>query len=153
MRLIFQDTLTSYKEWPRVDVFLSRARLFVMESTIRALLQDRKKLVATGMYRSLKADHRVGNRFTGPQHNNNAAYTDNDDATAQANVDATLLMNIIQAEARQDDPTVLENLAEQHNAMMVAATLADVICDDDLPANIVGQAPVPLLLVKSVMIN
>jgi hypothetical protein len=37
--------------------------------------------------------------------------------------------------------------------MMVAATIADVICDDDLPANIVGQAPEPPLLVNSVMIN
>jgi hypothetical protein len=44
-------------------------------------------------------------------------------------------------------------LAEQQNATMVAASLPDVMCDDDLPANIIGQAPVPPLLVNSVMIN
>jgi hypothetical protein len=94
--------------------FLSRAILFVMESTIYTLLQDCKKLVATAMYRSLNADHRVGNRFTGPQYNNNAADTDYDDATAKANVDVTaLLMNIIQAEVHQDDTTDLAMLAEQ----------------------------------------
>jgi hypothetical protein len=133
--------------------FLSRARLFVMESTICALLQDHKKLVATAMYCSCNADHRVGNRFTGPQYNKNASDTDYDDNTAQENVDATFLMNIIQAEAHQDDTTDLAMLAEQQNAMMVAASLADVMCNNDLPANIVGQAPVPLLLVNSVMIN
>jgi hypothetical protein len=124
-----------------------------MESTIPVLLQDHKNLVAIAMYHSLNADCRVGNRFTGPQHNKNAAYTDNDDATAQANVDTTLLMNIIQAEAHQDDTTVLKKFAEQQNSMPVVATLADVMCDDDLPVNIVGQAPFPPLLVNSVMIN
>jgi hypothetical protein len=80
--------------------FLSRARPVVMESTICALLQDCKKLVDTAMYCSLNADHMVGKRFAGPQYNNNAADTDYDDTTAQANGDATLLINIIQAEAQ-----------------------------------------------------
>jgi hypothetical protein len=132
--------------------FLSRARLFVMESTVCMLLQDCKKLVASAIYCSLYADYRVDNRFTGSQYNNNAADTDYYDATAQANVDATLLMNIIHAEARQDDTTVLAMLAEHHNATMVAAALADVMCNDDLPAKIVGEAHVPPLLVNSVMI-
>jgi hypothetical protein len=100
-----------------------------MESTICALLQDGKKLVATAMYHLLNADHRVGNRFTGPQYNKNAADTYYDDASAQANVDATVLMNIIQAEAHRDDTMDLAMLAEQQNAMMVAASLADVMCN------------------------
>jgi hypothetical protein len=38
-------------------------------------------------------------------------------------------MNIIQAEVHQDDTTDLAMLAEQQNAMMVAASLADVMCN------------------------
>jgi hypothetical protein len=37
--------------------------------------------------------------------------------------------------------------------MIVAVSLAAFMCNNDLPANIVGQAPVPPLLVNSVMIN
>jgi hypothetical protein len=100
--------------------FLYRARLFIMESTMQALLQDRKKLVASAMYCSLNADRRIGNRFTGtPEFNNNNnnnsddADVDNDKTTAQADVEATCLLDIIQAEARQDDTTVLAMLAEE----------------------------------------
>ena len=61
------------------------------------------RLLKAGNYSNVSftyADHRLGNRFTGPQYNNNAADTDYDDTTAQANGDATLLINIIQAEAQ-----------------------------------------------------
>ena len=72
------------------------------------------------MYHSLNADRRIGKRFTGPpefnnNNNNNSDDADvyNDKTTAQADVEATRLLDIIQAEARQDDTTVLAMLAEE----------------------------------------
>lgn len=49
--------------------FLFKARSFMMENTMRGLMQNRKKLVATQMYKSKNVDRRVGNRFEGPQLN------------------------------------------------------------------------------------
>ena len=130
---------------------------------MRALLQDRKKLVASAMYRSLNADRRIGNRFTGPpefnnNNNNNSDDADvyNDKTTAQADVEATCLLDIIQAEARQDDTTVLAMLAEEQNAIMVAASLTSVMCDDDISSrnnNDSAPVPVPPFQVNSIMIN
>ena len=49
--------------------FLYNARTFMMESTMRGLMQICKKLVATQMYKSRNVDHRLGNCFEGPQLN------------------------------------------------------------------------------------
>ena len=49
------------------QIFLYWARTFMMESTMRGLMQNRKKFVATQMYKSRNLDCRVGNCFEGPQ--------------------------------------------------------------------------------------
>ena len=47
------------------------------------------------MYHLLNADHRLGNRFTGSTTTMQLISTDYDDATAQVDVDTTLLINIM----------------------------------------------------------
>ncbi len=113
--------------------FLNRARTYMLESTIRGLMQNRKKKAATTMYRSLNADVRLGDRFTGPTlsaldssgDSNNTGNIVQDSETHRA---AVALLNDIQAEARQDDTIDVTTLsAGAQNAIRVAAALTEVL--------------------------
>ncbi len=105
----------------------------MMENTMQGLMQNCKKLVATQMYKSKNVDHRVGNRFEGPQLNDlvhTCDYNDtttNDDNDLEIHQNAQALLDIIQAEALQDDGTgnILSTAA--HNAIHVTDALTAVM--------------------------
>ena len=121
--------------------FLNRSRKQYLETTIRGLTIDHKKLVATTIYKSSNADRRVGNRFTGPNvndyictgHNND---TSTNEVETEINEQAIALLNQIQAEARQDDVTDQNLSAGDQNAILVAAALQQV-----MESNEVRQLP------------
>ncbi len=54
----------------------------MMENTMQGLMKNRKKLVATQMYKSKKVDRRVGNFFEGPQLNDLVRTCDYNDTTS-----------------------------------------------------------------------
>ena len=53
----------------------------MMESTMRGLMQNRKKIVATQIYKSKNVDRRVGNCFEVPQLNDLVRTCDYNDTT------------------------------------------------------------------------
>ena len=77
--------------------FLNRARNNYLESTIRGLKQNTKKLEATTIYRSSNADRRVGNSFFGPNVNdfvrtNDYNDTGNDEGHTEMNENHVKMM-------------------------------------------------------------
>ena len=137
----FQGYSAFVQHMANLPNFLNRARKQYLETTIRRLTIDHKKLVATTIYKSSNADRRVGNRFTGPNvndyictgHNND---TSTNEVETEINEQAIALLNQIQAEARQDDVTDQNLSAGYQNAILVAAALQQV-----MESNEVRQQP------------
>ena len=102
----------------RPSKFLDRARNFLMESTIRVLQLKQKNLIAITHYRFSNADRRVGNRFEGPSVNdrNNNNDTNNDNGEEDRNL--ALVLELIRAEARQDDISELTSSVGDLNAII-----------------------------------
>jgi hypothetical protein len=107
--------------------FLDRARNFLMESTIRVLQLKQKNLIAITHYRFSNADRRVGNRFEGPSVNdrNNNNDTNNDNGEEDRNL--ALVLELIRAEARQDDISELTSSVGDLNAISVRDALRSVM--------------------------
>lgn len=112
---------------PRRPTFLDRARIFFMESTIRVLRLKQKNLIAITHYRFSHADKRVGNRFEGPCVNgiNNNNDTNNDNGEEDRNL--ALVLELIRAEARQDDISELTSSVGDLNAISVRDALRSVM--------------------------
>ena len=106
---------------------------------MRVLMQNRKKLVATQMYKSKNVDHREGNCFEGPQLNDLVRTCDNNDTTLNDDNDleidrnAQALLDIIQAEALQDDGTGNNLSTAAQNAINVADALTEVMESNSVP--------------------
>ena len=123
----------------------------MMESTMRGLMQNRKKLVATQMYKSRNVDRRVGNRFEGPQLNDLVRTCDYNDTTTNYDNDleihrnAQALLDIIQAEALQDDGTGNNLSTVAQNAIHVAAALTVVMESNSVPelSNVRAMPTIP----------
>jgi ABC-type molybdenum transport system ATPase subunit/photorepair protein PhrA len=127
----FQGYSAFVQHMANLPNFLNRARKQYLETTIRRLTIDHKKLVATTIYKSSNADRRVGNRFIRPNvndyictgHNND---TGTNEVETEINEQAIALLNKIQAEVRQDDNTNQISAGDQ-NAILVAAALTEVM--------------------------
>ena len=108
----------------RNDSFLDKARIFLMESTIRVLRLKQTNLIAITHYRYSNADKRVGNRFEGPCININDSNNTNNN---EEDVDLVQLLDEIRAEARADDLTELTDSAGDRNAISVCEALKSVM--------------------------
>ncbi len=106
---------------------------------MQGLMQNCKKLVATQMYKSKNVDRRVGNRFEGPQLNDlvrTCDYNDtntNDDNDLEIDRNAQALLDIVQAEALQDDGSGNNLSTASQNAIHVADALTAVMESNSVP--------------------
>ncbi len=113
------------------NTFLDRARIFFMESTIRVLRLKQSNLIAITHHRFSNADRRVGNRFEGPcinDRNNNDLNNDN----GEEDQNLAGLLELIRAEARQDDISELTPSNGDLNAISVRDALRSVMVDNEI---------------------
>ena len=125
----------------------------MMESTMQGLMQNCKKLVATQMYKLRNVDRRVGNCFEGPQLNDlvrTCDYNDtttNDDNDLEIHRNAQALLDIVQAEALQDDGSGNNLSTAAQNAIHVADALTAVMDSYSVP-ELSNVRPIPTLPMK-----